>query len=480
MLPRRVRAQPFRWHDAHVNAHTAAVLAVSRRLCLIPSRTASFAADLMGVFAGAWLVRVQDVVPESERAVDVAFDDSTLSICTPHANVKECKQRAIDATGAEAPRKCGEPLVLRRLETVASDHEVRAAPPCLQAAGRTPRAMCAARHATSSWGSSFTACAKSSPDSSRVSRIYSRRCCWTRRACARRSRGRPRARTLRGAVGRNAPQARRRWARRTPSARVPRPRMLWSQPARLPPAATVPTVSALWSSSAACLSCLGCGPSAQRVDSSRSSSLGSASRDEEDNDALDDALGDETDASERSDDDGAVQPTQIAIRLGSAPPMDARSAAMVAVPPLDPSEAPIGQICLGMRYLRLLDTHADRPADTLVPLLCRRCERTLSYTDQLLCTRRRWGFGRTHPQPACFMNSVVSAHVEVRGRYEEQLAQGLMEMADVWCKCGCQVGYKFCGDKTASKRNRNQVGRYGLVCSTFKIAPYQLAHPRVY
>ena len=52
-----------------------------------------------------------------------------------------------------------------------------------------------------------------------------------------------------------------------------------------------------------------------------------------------------------------------------------------------------------------------------------------------------------------------------------------MEMADVHCKCGKQVGYKFCGDKTTTKRNLNQVGRYGLVSSCFSRAPYQLTRP---
>ena len=38
-------------------------------------------------------------------------------------------------------------------------------------------------------------------------------------------------------------------------------------------------------------------------------------------------------------------------------------------------------------------------------------------------------------------------------------------MGPTSCKCGKQVGYKFCGDKTTTKRNWVQVGRYGLVSS---------------
>ena len=140
---------------------------------------------------------------------------------------------------------------------------------------------------------------------------------------------------------------------------------------------------------------------------------------------------------------------------------------------------PSPQILLGTRYLRVLDTHTNRLVAPLVPLRCRQCARTLSYTDQLLCTRRRWGFGRTTPQPACFVNSVVSSSVEVRSPYEAHLAQGMMLMGDVFCRCGCQVGYKFCGDRTPTQRNLNQVGRFGLVCSTFAVAPFQIVYPRV-
>ena len=136
----------------------------------------------------------------------------------------------------------------------------------------------------------------------------------------------------------------------------------------------------------------------------------------------------------------------------------------------------MGQIYLGVRYLRVLDAQRRRPLGELVPLLCRGCERPLSYTDQLLCTRRRWGFGRAPPSPACFVNSLVRAHVEVKGRYEEMLAQGLMDMSDVFCVCGKQVGYMFRQDKTPNRRNLNQVGRMGLVCSAFKVAPFQTPH----
>jgi len=144
------------------------------------------------------------------------------------------------------------------------------------------------------------------------------------------------------------------------------------------------------------------------------------------------------------------------------------------------SERRVDQIYLGSRYLRLLDAHHYRPLHEVVPLLCAACDRTISYADQLLCTKRRWGLGGELPEAACFVNGIVSSSIEVRPSYEEHLAQGLMEMADVYCKCGTQVGYKFCADKTPTGRNQNQVGRYGLVCSRFTVAAYELSHSRLH
>ena len=61
----------------------------------------------------------------------------------------------------------------------------------------------------------------------------------------------------------------------------------------------------------------------------------------------------------------------------------------------------------------------------------------------------------------------------LEGCAEERLA--LMQMADVHCRCGKPVGYAFCGDKTPDRRNLHQVGRFGLVASRFRVAPYKLA-----
>lgn len=86
------------------------------------------------------------------------------------------------------------------------------------------------------------------------------------------------------------------------------------------------------------------------------------------------------------------------------------------------------------------------------------------------------GMNSPHPFP------LAPSHLapdQVKDRYETQLAQGLMLMADVKCKCGTAVGYAFCGDRTFCHRNLHQVGRMGLVVSRFRVAPYQLPHAKI-
>ena len=145
------------------------------------------------------------------------------------------------------------------------------------------------------------------------------------------------------------------------------------------------------------------------------------------------------------------------------------------------AKLPVEQTFLGVRYLRVVNAHTQRPAHAVVPLLCKGCGTILSYTDQLLCTKRRWGFGNAPPERACYVNSLQLGAFEVKGApYEEHLAQGLMDMADVFCRCGKQVGYKFCADKTPIGRNLNQIGRFGLVRSCFQKAPYQMPHQYPY
>jgi hypothetical protein len=70
------------------------------------------------------------------------------------------------------------------------------------------------------------------------------------------------------------------------------------------------------------------------------------------------------------------------------------------------------------------------------------------------------------------MNKVEEAQVHVGHPYPEQLGQGPFIMADVWCKCGKQVGYKFVEDCTSSQRNQHHIGRFGLVNSCVRLSSF--------
>ena len=170
---------------------------------------------------------------------------------------------------------------------------------------------------------------------------------------------------------------------------------------------------------------------------SRSTTSGSASREEDFDDFDFDDDDDDDDSVVSAELATEADPRHVSLRLSApsqaatttrpAPTATATTAAPGAPPaPLLSaallSDVKVDQVLLGLRYLRLLDAHTDRALAPLVPLLCQQCHRTLSYTDQLLCTRRRWGFGRSMPQPACFMNSLVLDHVQVRDAYEGTLA----------------------------------------------------------
>ncbi len=156
---------------------------------------------------------------------------------------------------------------------------------------------------------------------------------------------------------------------------------------------------------------------------------------------------------------------------------NATAAAAAAAHEKESEPIEVGQTFLGVRYLRIIDVQRNRPLHDLVPILCRACERPLTHTDQLLCTRRRWGFGDSAPEPACFVNSLVRGSFRVEGSYDEQLAQGLMKMADVFCACGEQVGYKFVADRTPSGRNLNQVGAAAPIRTLPRTTPLAAGRP---
>eukprot|EP00472_Partenskyella_glossopodia_P007289 CAMPEP_0197528980 /NCGR_PEP_ID=MMETSP1318-20131121/26949_1 /TAXON_ID=552666 /ORGANISM="Partenskyella glossopodia, Strain RCC365" /LENGTH=319 /DNA_ID=CAMNT_0043084289 /DNA_START=286 /DNA_END=1245 /DNA_ORIENTATION=- len=141
---------------------------------------------------------------------------------------------------------------------------------------------------------------------------------------------------------------------------------------------------------------------------------------------------------------------------------------------LETSDIPVGgidtqEILIGERYLRAFAPSGHDVAQR-VRLVCKECDNILSYADQILCTRRRWGFGDGPNEPACYMNSLRKGSFRVRNIHERELAQGNFEMGDVYCgSCDAQVGYKFHQDKSPTLINENQQGRYGLVISRLRL-----------
>eukprot|EP00756_Hemistasia_phaeocysticola_P005101 Hpha_TRINITY_DN1316_c0_g1::TRINITY_DN1316_c0_g1_i1::g.93362::m.93362 len=123
---------------------------------------------------------------------------------------------------------------------------------------------------------------------------------------------------------------------------------------------------------------------------------------------------------------------------------------------------------IGLRYTRLVDMQSGRSVLRRTPLHCTGCSEVMSWTDTFLCTKRRWGFGDGPSQGACYV-SAVSSTVIAKTQREERLAQGRFLMEDLHCICGKQIGYKFVRDLSRDQRNINQVGRYGLVASCFRL-----------
>ena len=377
--------------------------------------------------AGAWLVRPQDVLGEAERALEVSLDDSAYTIATNHADVREGEGYDLETTDGW---RCS----VRGVNCAQCNSFVGVK---LKTIEQRPAERRPPRHAALDLLSEYL-------HDSRGVRL-------------------------------SPPDDRWLTASRAAAAAATAAAEAAAAPATPPPAATpppVPSPAASEPRAASLRSAIGPVGAVAAVGEVTSveevmtvvQSDGTASEDEDATDSLEDDSSYDDDSEGSSEEEAAASVMMMSTVEEPLPPLS------------------VEQIFLGVRYLRLVDARRNRPCSELVPMLCRGCERPLSYTDQLLCTRRRWGFGRGPPEPACFVNSLILENVEVRGRYEEMLAQGLMDMSDVYCKCGKQVGYMFRADKTPNRRNLNQVGRMGLVCSAFHVAPYQLSlsQPKVY
>lgn len=97
------------------------------------------------------------------------------------------------------------------------------------------------------------------------------------------------------------------------------------------------------------------------------------------------------------------------------------------------------------------------------------CNAPLASMDEVLSTEHCWRPIAGRLEQAWFVNAVDSA-VQVGPARDEQLAQGMMVVADLFCNsCGANVGWKFVADQEAD--NRFQVGRFGLVLSSLRTMP---------
>eukprot|EP00996_Jenningsia_fusiforme_P000552 NODE_1490_length_1513_cov_17.487022_g1346_i0.p1 GENE.NODE_1490_length_1513_cov_17.487022_g1346_i0~~NODE_1490_length_1513_cov_17.487022_g1346_i0.p1 ORF type:complete len:459 (-),score=78.76 NODE_1490_length_1513_cov_17.487022_g1346_i0:137-1426(-) len=126
---------------------------------------------------------------------------------------------------------------------------------------------------------------------------------------------------------------------------------------------------------------------------------------------------------------------------------------------------------IGLRYLRLVG-----PSQQRRPVHCAGsggiCSSVLTYTDQILCTRRTWSIQNSAPEQACYVNSLLPGSYRVQNEQERNLAQGKFAMADVFCSvCEKQVGYTFIRDLSEGLQNLNQVGRFGLVVAAIHVSP---------
>ena len=123
----------------------------------------------------------------------------------------------------------------------------------------------------------------------------------------------------------------------------------------------------------------------------------------------------------------------------------------------------VEQMYFGMRYLRTEQPMTGNSKTAEIPLCCKGCDSLLSYTDQVLCTERRWGFrGVTAPVPSMYMNSLLPGSTKETPVTRMGLGQGVFDMCDVTCgTCERPVGYRFKGADDGC--NENHVGRAGLV-----------------
>jgi hypothetical protein len=97
-----------------------------------------------------------------------------------------------------------------------------------------------------------------------------------------------------------------------------------------------------------------------------------------------------------------------------------------------------------------------------------KCGAPLFTRRDILSREHCWDAG-DGPECAFYVNALLPGAAVQRQERQEELCQGQMQVADVYCvRCHARIGWRFCADLSASQENANQAGRYGVVCSSLE------------
>ncbi|CAK8989524.1 Replicase polyprotein 1ab [Durusdinium trenchii] len=95
------------------------------------------------------------------------------------------------------------------------------------------------------------------------------------------------------------------------------------------------------------------------------------------------------------------------------------------------------------------------------------CGQPLFRLDSVLSRHHMWRIPGYVLESAWYINDFIPDAIYVRSASPHQLAQGLMETADVLCaRCHGVVGWKFASDLCAKKHNIHHVHRFGICRSS--------------
>lgn len=122
-------------------------------------------------------------------------------------------------------------------------------------------------------------------------------------------------------------------------------------------------------------------------------------------------------------------------------------------------------------YVRRLDGLG--PCEVPKPLRCSGarggavCGQVLSDMNDVLSWHHSWSPPGGPVEDAWYVNSMVEGSAHVGPPRRRRLAQGPMEVADVFCSvCDGVVGWRFARDLDPAQTNRNQLGRFGICRSS--------------